>query len=275
MARAIVRYGPRTVRAASRYGSYLVRYNKRARLAYGAIQYGPRVIRAASNIARWYRRRRGRRPTRFSRSQIGHRVNESTGKRYTIEDSINNYNTRTLYKIDLTNIPKTTSNEIDSRQRDIVNLRGFKFCIELQNRLERPLYFNYAVLSPKNGQTVSEENFFRGSGNGRGLTFSNLLLSSNDFHCRPINADEYIILRHKRYRLSSLVLEGGSNYTENSGKNYMNIMKYVKLKRQIRYDGLDAQSSPVVFVFWFDSFLREPESPVEQNALSHWVLLVS
>jgi len=160
-----------------------------------------------------------------------------------------------LYEVEMTNIDSTTNNTISLRQRDIINVRGFKICMEVTNKGAVPLYFNVAVIAPKDGAAgVNTVDFFRSSATERARDFSTDL-TSLEYHCLPINTDRYTVLKHKRYRLLSGPT--GSDYIANSGKNYMNLDWYIPLKRQVRFnngDGGSPESGKVYFVYWGSGF---------------------
>ena len=63
------------------------------------------------------------------------------------------------------------------------------------------LYFNVAVIHPKQAYHLSTVDFFRDNGGDRALNFDGSL-DSLDFASRNINANRYAVLMHKRYRLA-------------------------------------------------------------------------
>ncbi len=242
----------------------LVNPYKRYRYAYMAAGYAYRhrkaAYRAARTIGRAYRRYRRKGLTRRQRRvRIGERIGHGGIKRFTTDDvDATGRTTRNLNRRDMTAVPKTTTNDIDSRQRDVIAMSGFKVCMEFLNNLSDPLRLNMAVIAPKAGadQAVPVTGFFRGTGNTRGLDFSNQL-SSNDFGCRPINADKYTILYHKRVLLNGKNNEGTGEIERNfMGTNYFTLEKYFKINRQIRFnsDTDTSADSKVYFIWWCDQF---------------------
>jgi hypothetical protein len=152
----------------------------------------------------------------------------------------------------MTNIPE--GNSINQRERQMVNMRGFKICIELRNIRDDPLYFNLAVIAPKGATaTPVTPDFFRGSTDDRAIDFGTAL-TSNEFHCLPINTDKYVVLLHKRYRLGPS--PGATLYTNENSNNFLNIDRYVSLKRQLRWskDEQSAESGRVYVVHWAAAF---------------------
>lgn len=213
-----------------------------------------RYYRAARIIGRAWRRNRGR-----LKNRIGKAPGTATSKRCAIVNTdVISKATRTIYEINLVQIPKTTTNAIDSRQRDIVNVRGFKLCFQIRNKRPEPLLFNMAVVYDKRSNdaavVVNENDFFRGAGNDRGQAFSNTL-TSNEFHCLPLNKDRFTILWHKRFMIG-----GDSDTTDikNVTRNYRMFHKWLPLKKQIAFDDDNAQSK-IWLIYWGDRFL-EPAS---------------
>ena len=208
---------------------------------------------------------------KFSRRNIGEYIGTNTGKLHQTEFSdLTNQATRTLYSFPLCNIPK--GDEMNQRERSMLNLRGFKICMEWKNDLQEPLYINLCVLCPKaanDTQAIPGPNFFRNQDNNdsRGTDFTNAL-NSNEFHCLPINTDLYTVLRHKRYRL---IPGSQSDPTTNSasGLSYMRTDWWVPVKRQLRFD--TPNSAPTdgqcFLVYWADEFGATGGSPPVTNAM--------
>lgn len=232
--------------------------------------YGPGTLKAVKKMGRFmkrrYKKRYGGRKARMRR-RIGEPVGKSTSKRFTTIDlDAAGRDSRRLYIREMTQIPQDlTGNNIDERQRYMINLRGFKICCELRNTGGVPLLFNMAVVSPKGQKSDLEQNpilsvgtavepdFFRGNGNTRAVAFDGGALNSNDFHCRPINADQFTILMHKRM----IIGQNSNNGTwgEQQRNSYRFVMKYIPIKRQIRYDtnGADScQSGKIFLIYWYD-----------------------
>ncbi len=239
--------------AASKYGRLAMRagrtYSKyKPAMRSMAFKGAGRGARYALN--KFNSRKRRKTGGNFSRQRIGNNVGKSNAKRVVqFSTGLAPFNTRILNERRLTTTTKGT--QLDARERGLVNIRGFKICMELENLGEKPLYFNYAVIYPKAciaEDLIEANNFFRSSGNERGADFGDAL-TSNEFHCLPINTDKFVILKHKR-----MVVPGANT---NSGRTYRNIDFYCKLNRQMRYDDFDATSPEgghVFLVFWMDVF---------------------
>lgn len=232
--------------------------NKRARLAYAIgshiYQNRGKYSKAARVIGRAWRRRRSRDPRGLGRIGTGG-AKVARCKRHTSENSnIGLFNTRTLYQRNLTAILHTTTNSIQDRQRDIVNIRGFKFCFHVRNNGTVPQYHNVAVVFDKRSNdgsaTIASNDFFRGLYSERALDFDQNLLTALNFHCLPLNKDRFTILWHKRF-----VLGPGSTpaaaYTARNRDNYKTFMKYLPLKKQIQFEDDNPQSS-IWLIQWAD-----------------------
>ena len=237
--------------------------NPYARAGALTYRYGPTAYRAAGRIARFaYRRWRGRKRKKphhpkNARKRIGKPVGTSTAKsKIIVNTGLASKNTRTQYIIDLSEVPK--SDAIDNRVRNIINVRGFKFCMFVHNREDIPLTFNIAVISPKAQTGVDTVDFFRGQGaKQRGIDFATFN-TSLEFKCLPINTDKYNILRHKRYTLGA----AGGEVNPQDWKcdrrcTYMEFMWYTKLNRQWQYDSTTdngPESGRVFLVYWADTW---------------------
>lgn len=248
MTRAIVaRAAPGIGRAIYRTATYHP-YYKYARAVNLAARYGPTAYRMGRKIWRRYRAyKKKRRSSHFSKKLIGENIKSSNSKVYLVKQ--NNFaarDTRTLYKTNLTTSDVQGDNR-NQRERGVVNFRGFRICLALYNARTVPIYFNLAVVSPKNSEDVTTANFFRSSTSERGVDFANGR-NSLEFHCLPLNSDKFVILRHKRYRISPQGTGTGA-FTDHSGRNYKNIDWYVPLKRQLRFD-TTADTSPINGTVW-------------------------
>jgi len=258
-----------------RYGGAAVPYGtKRMRLAYGVGRYAysnrHKIYHAGKTIYRAYRSYKSR--TR----QVGFKVGQSSSKRHVINDAAGtDVGTVSLQFDDLTLIPASNDNAINERQRDIVNLRGFKICMEISRQANvgggsvgtqsRPLYVNIAVISPRQRNTADATNltseFFRSDGTGRSVDFNAATLSDMERHCRPINKDKWIILKHWRFMLSAF---DQLEFLENKRSGYTLFQKYVPLKRQVRYDSSgNVDAGQVYFVYWFGQFNTGPTATTE------------
>lgn len=234
---------------------------KRQRLAYGAARYAysnrKQIGRAARTIGRAYKRYK-RKSSNRAKSTIGESVGTSSAKRHKSVKQSGNYYTRELYSHALFNIPRNSGieNDISLRDRDIVNLRGVKFCLQFTNKLQLgdACAVNWAVIQRKGcvgeGPEVEKTSFFRSEGDAgiRHLDFSDTL-SQIQFACLPINTDKYKVFMHKRFRLEG---SSGANQLLQS----KDIMHYWKVGRQLRFENQSfssPESKQCYLVWWADA----------------------
>lgn len=205
----------------------------------------------------------------FSRTNIGERIGTGTAKKaITGQNPTTNRSTRTLYTEGLTDIAE--GEQIDQRERKLANIRGFRICMEVNNKSNKPLNFNIAIVSPKDGANgVVTSAFFRSYiANDRARDFDNTL-SSIELKCQPINTDRYTVLKHKRYRLIPGNSGLGTETVSLSGHSFMNIDWYQSLKRQARWaaaGALQPQSGEVWLVWWADGWSSDPNTLPETQA---------
>lgn len=195
-------------------------------------------------------------------SKIGFRLGVGEAKRHLFKADTLFYSTRTLYQLDLTNIAKTTTNAINERQRDMINVSGFRLRWTVNNRSSPPLHINFAMVAPKTDSLLSTD-FFRAAGSERASDFSNGL-NDLQFATLPINTDKHNILWHHRTTLSPETVGAVYNSETNNFKTYS---KYIKLKRQIRYDpARGSADSPVYFLYWADQFNTVSGTAAQTNS---------
>lgn len=270
---AIVPYTAYT--AASRmavFGAMAARRRAQARAAAMGVAYAYKhrktAYRAAKVIGRAYRRYRRRRSRLMGR--IGKAPSVASSKRCAIvgSESLQNYDTRTLYELDMTAIPATTTNEIDKRQRDIARFGGFKICCMARNNLTVPLYLNMAVVFDKKDPTtfVSGNDFFRGNGDSRSQDFSTTTLSAMGFHCLPLNKDRFTILWHSR-KILGAGTSPINNFSNYSRENHKVFKRWIPLKKQITYTEGSANSK-IWLLWWCDRMQGAPGDPITSQAVS-------
>lgn len=245
---------------------------KRQRLITGTARhiynYGPTAYRAASVMARAYRNYRGRKARRAKasvRTKIGERVGKSTAKKHVIDNTGgNSCDTRKLYARPLIEITHNPNNDIDDRQRNIINLRGLKLCLYMQNNTgNSTLFVNVAVIWDKKGNqeigsyaNTTVPDFFRQhqGGAARSQDFG-VALSALEFHCLPINTDRFGVLMHKRFKLAPTAAQSTGQKSPNLS-SFRTIMKYVKIKRQLRFQNTNIsipESGQLYVVHWCDA----------------------
>lgn len=242
----------------------------------------PRGIRAQPRSATINMARSGRtRPTRTMsrargakyqkfqapRMEVGENSNSNLAKKdLTLFGATVSQDSRTLYTVDLTNIPKGTN--INERNRHIANVRGFGVNWQIKNVVTSPMMLNIAVISRKKGYNITPTNFFRDYAQSRDVDFGTAL-TSNQMHTLPISTDLYSILKHKR-----IVIAGQDTSATTSGiKNWHVGKVYVKLNRQIRYDddiapGTASAEDRVYLVYWWDHLNEPAAAGVDANSAS-------
>jgi len=266
-------------RAIIRAGTYGAMTNPYIRAGATAYRYAPYIARAAGMATRFayksYRRRsrvrrRRRAPPavgRNAKKRVGEPVGRANAKRTKPipGGTLQVHDTRNLYAFPLTTIFQGTSNE--ERERGLVNLRGFKICQEIYNNTFEALYVNIAIVHPKkdpvdNGEAgvfPDKSLFFRANGSSRGKAFNDPTNSSLDFHCDPINTDQFNVIKHKRYKLAPQVSHGAESRVDTShrGASYMTTKWWVPMKRQLRFNNVQTdtpEGGHIWLVWWADKY---------------------
>lgn len=227
-----------------------------------AVRKFGRIDVAAGTIQNAYRNYRSAKrligaAARARRAGIGKRRGEANTKRTEIENQFESLASRTLYTEDVTNIPQSTANQIDGRQRQLCYVVGFKFCFEWRSNAKKPVFFNIALVHDKRTSStdtsISDLNdFFRAYTTNRAQSFSNVL-TSNEFRCLPLNSDRFTILKHHRRTIQPEA--GNTDYEPRNGNNHGTMDMWVPLKRQIRFDGDNAESK-VWLIYWCDQAMN-------------------
>lgn len=202
------------------------------------------------------------------RKSFGYKRNQGATKRYEKTLPQTDEKSRQLDVKHLTEIPFSGSNDIDSRQRNQVYVTGISFCIELLNKTDSCLLVNIALVVPKFTRTLTvssaEQELFRGTGDDRGLDFSNDL-SSTDLHCRPINTDKYYVLMHKRLKIAPAISTAVSQTSQKANYRFLNF--YKKINRSFRWNADDHNmpiAHPIWMLMWCDKAFS-PEGTLKHN----------
>ena len=224
-----------------------------AKRAYQWAQDNPDQVRQAANIigGAWKARSRRKRRRKFKSPMYGEAPGTAGPKYHETKQVLGARDTRSLYNVNMLQLTRTQNNEINQRQRDIVNIRGIKTCVEMENLSARPLWVHTALIVPKNKSTTfGSGDFFRGSDNSdrRSEDFS-LALDSIQMRCLPINTDEWHIICHKRTRLA------GTSSNDKTGSTSAALDVYSKVNRQFRFEGSGSNTcvTPIYFVYWADN----------------------
>lgn len=262
-----------------------------ARYAYLAHRYGPTAAkygrRAFKYLSAHYKRRyarRGQRPYlrggrantskrikyRQARRQVGQRITRRTTckkRLVTQNQNVDRFN-KILYFSLLTQVEK--GDDIDNRQRNLINLSGFNINMQVRNNRNLPCWFNVAVIHDKTDSEAALDNvgFFRGYEDQRGLDFSTALLPSS--YQWAINDDKYAVLFRKTYRLG--MANNSTNYQEERTNSYREIKLWVPCKRQLRFNA-DSDVIPtqgrVYFVYWGVGWSDDPTTNVADSFITN------
>lgn len=232
-------------------------------------KYGEPGKRAARTIYGAYKKYKASKSYTSRVSQVGNPVDTDNAKR-AVGSLVGALDSRTLQSLNMVALDKTTTNEIDKRQRDLVRFIGTKVCIQFRNDLTEPITVNVAVLHPRDQNTVSADKFFRSFGNERSQNFSTAL-SANELHCLPVNTDRYTVLKHQRMILGDIPASASARYGTNNNNSWKEVSFWIPLKRQLRYPstGSQPEQGNVFLVWWCDKFLQPAGSTPTPDILSY------
>jgi len=224
--------------------------------------------------ARWAARK-----AKFSFKRIGNPVGLGTTKRDESHNTaVLSRDTRSLYLYDLVRLSQ--GSDINDRERQLVNIRGCKMCMQFTNTSNDNLYLNVALIAFKGGSqeaSISTTDFFRAEGGlARSVNFDTTL-DACEFHTLPINTDKYAVFQHKRYQLIPGSAVGG-NKVALTGRNYMTLDWYRKINRQFRFDnatGNQPEDGQVWLVHWADKMDSESGQVVEVGQYTAKVRVIS
>lgn len=167
---------------------------------------------------------------------------------------------RTLYSRDLTWIDHaSTGNQVNARQRDIVNVRGFKINMKMRALnptgylAGRSLMFHWAVVVPRfssssgipgNTQVdpITTVDFFRGNGENRSIDFQNSL-SGMEVNVLPINSDLYTVLKRGSRFLNPTPADNSVR-----PQAFADVSVWCPYNRQVRYDNETSTATEPVAV---------------------------
>lgn len=194
---------------------------------------------------------------------------------------------RTLYSNDLTWIDHAdNNNDINTRQRDTINCRGFKINMKMTFGLgasvpnNQALYFHWAVVVPKFGSAsnipqsravdpLSIGDFFRGNSENRAINFGNNL-SGLEVNVLPINTDTYTVLTRGR----EMIVQYATSGPEKDA--FASVSAWIPYARQVRYDNETtgdtencATAGRVILCYWCEFYqgMDVDQTPIT-NSLS-------
>lgn len=179
--------------------------------------------------------------------------------------------TRSLYSEPITDIPHGDDLR-NTRQNNVVELRGIKLEYAISNIERAPLCVNMALLhgrsSSENNNAIATVEFFRSYNEDRGLTFPSAGYSSIFYMNQPVNTDKYTMLWKQKYMLPNPIINDTPSQAEagefpdafenRMKKSYKMISSYIPFKRQLRYED-DSKTYPtdghVFLVIWVERLL--------------------
>lgn len=170
-----------------------------------------------------------------------------------------------LNQTELTEIAAGTDRK--TRERDVMNFRGFALKLHATNIVNRPVYFVVAVIGTRDGALVNGTDFFRDpGGDTRYLNFNNTGFTGVHRAYYPINTAKYALLWRKTYKMGNS--SNAAGYTSGvAPKNHLTIKKYFRINRQVQYSGSDALScfNKIHLVWWCVKQDYTAVSPITQE----------
>lgn len=175
---------------------------------------------------------------------------------------------KTLYLQNLTLIERLSTYDpaqdpayLNKRERDIVNLRGFRFRCHFQNTLQAPITLHFAIMLNKT-ENIWNPRFFN-TWDKRGVNFSDNSLTGLDYQTLPVNRDDRVLLYHKRYKIAGNVQALDRDYITGAKNNWINISKWIPIKRQLTYKSEDEAScnDKIFLALWWSSALEPGQNP--------------
>lgn len=213
-----------------------------------------RMMRGRRRVYRRRYSKRARWQVR-ARRQVGNPKNYSTSKttESVLPGLVTTLATKTISPRQLILISGTSSNSISGRQRDMCVISGIKIDLTFKNLLTVRQYVNWAVIHPKQGQTVTQTqtDFFRDYTSERAFNADAVTVKTGlTYSVAQINTDEYVVMKRGKFMLTPF-----GNEAQNGLYNYAGNTKeksiYCKLGRSFYFD--DGSASPqdqVWFVCW-------------------------
>lgn len=197
------------------------------------------------------------------RNQVGQPRNHHTSKKADIiSNTTNSLQIGSLYTVDLTNLTRDVGPtgtglfraNIDKRARGLCYISGFKLNIIYQNKRATPVILRWAVVHPKGGQSFSTAGFFRAWGTSRDLDFggATTCIQANNL---PISSDRFHVLAQGKKQLNAV--NNPNVWNEQRGGNHFFLRRWIRLKRQIRYndDSTEDAESRIYFCYWVNNII--------------------
>jgi len=212
-------------------------------------------------------------------SHVGRPMGRATTKRHRIVQTTETHlSTRLLYSRDISNIPRTVTGNptaIDGRTRELINFRGVKLELALQNTaviIGTPIVFHWAVVHDKgranpallNNNPLSIENFFRGNEGSRGVDFIDQR-SGSEINTLPINSDLYVTLKRGKKVLYPRYPSNNANVANCAAM----VSEYIPINRQITFDDTlnpYATDGRLFLAFWCERLQGASSDSLSQNS---------
>jgi len=227
-------------------------------------------------------RRRGRSVSRSrsrsrehrSLNELGRAPGHSEAKRNNTESPPTSISNKEMESQPLISIEKDVagSEVITKRQRDTVLHKGVKICFTCKNIIDKTVFLNWAIVSPKAVNQVNSGNLLRGSELERYLPFANTN-TFLDLRCAPINTDRYNVLRHHRKTIrpdSDKATGAGTNAV---GTDLVIIEEYIKTNRQVFFNGDTPGPLTNIFMVWWVDYYGSPTGSTISTADVSWKLI--
>lgn len=246
---ALVPYVARARPYLHAYGRYPKRRRTMGSALHSADKWLTRAEWAARRIQRWQRKRKKNSPIKRAFKSYARPARAPQPSKHTAFDINQTENTREL---NAQAIPFPTEGiEPQNRQRNTIILSGIKICLEFQNLLtDQNLYANVALVRPRDATTTNSivpARFFRSViGQDRGADFP--LGTDFQCYCRPINVDKYDVFYHRRMIIPC---KASVNKWTEVKESTRRIMKYIRFKKQIRFDDINITNSNLTLVHWY------------------------
>lgn len=191
--------------------------------------------------------------------ELDHPVSRSVGRRHvTTSDAVRD--TRTLHYNNLLEISKTAaSHNLNTRDRDVINLVGFNLQWHARNVVTSNLLVNYAIIALRSGTIPNTSNFFRGDGSGDRAVDLGTSRTPVEHYMMLINDDDYICIAKGRHKLSPASATDGTDSKQ--------LERWIPCRTQIRYDSTGFAHQPIYLVYWCDQDDVNRTSPAITGAL--------
>lgn len=202
---------------------------------------------------------------------VGRKMGANPNRRSVRESGVSAITNKRLYVEPLIRIEKDVAGDenISKRSRDTINYKGTKICFFSKSVLKTPVFFNWAIVTPKARNFVDGNRFLRGGTTERD-TALNINSPFMDLRCCAINSDEFHILKHKRM---TILPDSDKAANDNEGRDFRIIEDYIPIKKQVFFDGDAAVPLTNVFMVWWCDYWNSPTG-VQTNTLDvSWRML--